>query len=311
MSRMTKRPWASGSVTRRADGRWWARLPATHGRRSLGLYATETEASDVLAAALEQLVEAPLEAPRLATWGAAWLATRPVRPKVLERDRARWRAYVERSELGRLTLAEIGPADVARWWRGLRGASGQPLAAQTRLNAAALVRGALAAACAHDGPLAGRTSPAQGLELPRGARARKDPGWTWLRQAELEQLLGCQAIPLRVRCTYAIAAYSGLRAGEIWALTWDDVDLERGVVVVRQSRAEPTKGGRPREVPLLGPARTAFEWLAELKRWPPTPADMRDDLLVLSGGASGAALRKAWEALTGLDASEPAPPAVG
>lgn len=262
----TTRPWASGSVSQRADGRFWARLPLTHGRRSLGIYQTREEAEAVLAAALEQLVEVPLAAPTLAIWGILWLGTRSVRASVLERDRARWRAYVERSELGGLTLAEISPSDVARWWRHLRGSKGQPLAAQTRLNAAALVRGALASACAHDGPLAGRTSPAQGLELPRGARARKDPGWTWMRQAELEQLLGCQAVPLSVRCTYAFAAFSGLRAGELWALTWDDVDVDRGVIIVRQSRAEATKGGRPREVPLLGPARAAFEWLRELPR---------------------------------------------
>lgn len=59
-----------GTVSRRADGRWWARLPHTHGRRSLGVYDTREEAEAVLAAALEQLVEAPLEAPTLAAWGA-------------------------------------------------------------------------------------------------------------------------------------------------------------------------------------------------------------------------------------------------
>lgn len=254
----SSRPWASGSIHVRPDGRFWARLPATHGRRSLGIFATRREAEEVLAAALEQLIAAPLTAPTLDTWGTDWLSTRGVRPTVLERDRDRWRAYIARSELGRLRLGEITELDVARWWKGLRGTRKAALAPQTKLNAAALVRGALGAACAPGGPLSGRQSPAVGLELPRGARARTDPGWTWLRQAELDQVIGCERIPARARAVYAVAAYSGLRAGELWGLGWADVDFERGVIVVRHSRREATKGGQPREVPMLAPVRAAL-----------------------------------------------------
>jgi integrase len=60
-------------------------------------------------------------------------------------------------------------------------------------------------------------------------------------------------------------AQSGLRAGEVLGLQWQDLDLERGTVLVQRSwsrqRIGPTKTGRARVVSALHPiAEASGEW---------------------------------------------------
>ena len=56
------------------------------------------------------------------------------------------------------------------------------------------------------------------------------------------------------RLALEIAAYAGLRAGEVRGLKWGDVDLERRLLIVRRSRCygaeAPPKSGHERMVPL-------------------------------------------------------------
>lgn len=46
------------------------------------------------------------------------------------------------------------------------------------------------------------------------------------------------------------AMHGGLRKGEVFGLTWDDIDLIQGEIHVRRSYDGPTKNGRSRVVPL-------------------------------------------------------------
>jgi integrase len=52
---------------------------------------------------------------------------------------------------------------------------------------------------------------------------------------------------------YALAIYTGLRAGEIAALQWPDVDLDQRLITVQRSFDGPTKSDRVRYVPILDP----------------------------------------------------------
>jgi integrase len=70
-------------------------------------------------------------------------------------------------------------------------------------------------------------------------------------EGEIRKLLA--AASPRLRPIIAILADTGFRRGELLSLTWSDVDLERGAVLVRHS-----KTGRGREVPLTARAKAAF-----------------------------------------------------
>ena len=55
----------------------------------------------------------------------------------------------------------------------------------------------------------------------------------WLYPDELLKLLSCERVPLEARRLYALATYLFVRAGELKALDWSDVDIERGIVCIR------------------------------------------------------------------------------
>ncbi len=60
---------------------------------------------------------------------------------------------------------------------------------------------------------------------------------------------------------YALAAYTGMRAGEIAGLEWADVDFERRLITVQRSFEGPTKSDCVRYVPILTPL------LGVLREW--------------------------------------------
>lgn len=70
----------------------------------------------------------------------------------------------------------------------------------------------------------------------------------WISAEDLARLYA--AIPEDYRPVCVLGSETGMRRGELLALDWRDVSLERGVVLVRKSKSK-----RPREVPLTGVAR--------------------------------------------------------
>lgn len=65
---------------------------------------------------------------------------------------------------------------------------------------------------------------------------------------------------------YAAAIYTGLRAGELAGLQWNDIDLHRRLITVQRSFDGPTKSDAIRHVPILDPILPLLrEW--KLK-WP-------------------------------------------
>jgi integrase len=106
--------------------------------------------------------------------------------------------------------------------------------------------------------------PVPGLDLPgeRGRRERVvDP-------ADVPVMLG--ALPADDRPVWAVAFMAGLRAGEIRALDWQDVDLAAGVIRVRRSWCDKSRGfvapkstAGTRTVPMAGALRDELlEWRA-------------------------------------------------
>ena len=94
------------------------------------------------------------------------------------------------------------------------------------------------------------------VQVPRIRLEREPQGrLRWLTQEEITKLLDAcsESRNKELRSAVVIAINTGLRLGELLGLTWDRVDLSRGVI-----RLEQTKSGRRREVPLNDASYRAF-----------------------------------------------------
>lgn len=84
---------------------------------------------------------------------------------------------------------------------------------------------------------------------------KKAKAYLW--PSEFLALVSCAKVPVRWRRLFALAVYTYARAGELAALTWEDVDLEHGILHihrsidrVRKRKAKATKGDAARRIPI-------------------------------------------------------------
>ena len=131
--------------------------------------------------------------------------------------------------------------------------------------------------------------------------------------AELRAILGAaQSIDRDLATMLRVWAQTGARAGEIFALRPEDVDLERGTILIRRTwsrgRVGPTKTGRERSVSVLHPVtETTSEWrpgvtpdsrvvLTQLRKLAVQPIDPTAFLFTRNGAPWGArALSAKWQ----------------
>lgn len=111
-------------------------------------------------------------------------------------------------------------------------------------------------------------NPFEKLDLPRGDGRRDN---TPLSEHEMLQIAD---VALDVHGDYGhtmkalvlVAAYTGMRAGELYALEWEDLDLEQETVHVQRATYEGAvglpKSNRKRVILLPPPARTALQNMA-------------------------------------------------
>jgi integrase len=92
-------------------------------------------------------------------------------------------------------------------------------------------------------------------KFPKPKVALFSTDYQWLRNDdEIRRFLGAaRDEDDHVFVFYALALYTGLRAGEIAALEWPDIDLDRRLIIVQRSFDGPTKSDRVRYVPILDP----------------------------------------------------------
>jgi len=255
-------------------GRWRARLPDAHGRRTVGTFDSYDDAAAALLEELEKLEGVPTPRGKLAgAYGSSVLAARAAsghyKAASVAKDVARWRVYVLEDRIAEIPVVDLDAGDVRQWLRRLltRG-----LAGQTVSNAITTLRAVMRRAVEDD---LRTDDPTAGVRLPKGARARTDAGWDWLRAGEIDALLDAlddrvRTSPRRLlvrrqsaRAIVTVAIFSGLRAGEIWGLPWDRVDLDAGRISVTWSYDDAPKAGL-RTVPILAPVREALErWRTE------------------------------------------------
>lgn len=151
--------------------------------------------------------------------------------------------------IGDMFVSAIAPPDVESFLAAARRKDGKPLAANSLRNIIRLLRllakAAIAAGLADRDFTLGITAP-----TPEGYT---DENPNLHTPDQLAALLG--AVPQRWLSMVVLDAYTGLRWGELSGLRWEDLDLERGLIKVRQSNwrgimvAPKTKGSK-RPVPL-------------------------------------------------------------
>ncbi len=224
---MGRRPF--GSVRRLPSGRWQASY-WQGGRRAVAplTFATKGDANAYLSATETDLRRGrwvdPLAARvRFAVWAEEWRATIvDLRPSTKARDLG----YLERYLLPAFGRTELGAIDhlSVRSWVAELSASG--LAPATTTKAAQLL-GKIMRAAVQVGLLA--TSPCEGIRLPRIERNEM----RFLEPSEVDDL--ARAIHPRYRAAVLLAAYGGLRAGELFGLRAKRVDLLRRTVAVAET----------------------------------------------------------------------------
>jgi integrase len=98
-------------------------------------------------------------------------------------------------------------------------------------------------------------SPLEAVEMPKLDNHKTE----FLKDDELSRLLETlQQWPCRESAAFVkFALFTGLRRGEMFKLTWDDVDFERGLI-----RLQEPKGGKTQTIPV---SNEALQVLKELK----------------------------------------------
>jgi len=269
---------------------WQARVPLSDGRRCLVDMPGIPEADEARAMALAPILarKAATAAPEpsdggetVKDWADRWLAERKARGIAsVGHDRSRLKNHV---------LPIIGPRPIAKVTREdvervvddldrkilLDTEDDEHLEWKTASNVWVIVTKMFDDAVnAKRRDLRARSdNPAKDVKGPERGEAKAKQ---YLYPSEFTRLVAFndeEKVPLRMRTLYAAAVYTFARAGELEALTWDDVDLEHGVIHITKAvdrktgEVKSTKSGETRRVPIEANLRPLLERLhAERKR---------------------------------------------
>lgn len=257
---MGRRANGEGSIFRRADGRWTASLSVGHGRRKHFLGRTREKVSLKLTEARKaQLDGLPIiiERQTFSQFAEPWLAT--ARPSLKPTT---WRRYEQLLRvhalpvLGRTSLTKVSPQHLQTLYaemeeRGAAPASIRQMHAVIHKMLRQAMRWNLVARNVAD-----LVSP------PRVPRTEMHV----LSPEEARRFLDA-ARSDRLEALYVLALTTGMRQGEILALHWKDVDLDRGTVNVQFTLhrttggwafTEPKSARSRRQIALTDTARSAL-----------------------------------------------------
>ncbi|MEA2901695.1 MAG: hypothetical protein QOH36_1582 [Actinomycetota bacterium] len=287
-----------GGVDRLPSGRYRVRLtdPATGARVSAGTFTNKADAEKAFASAVTAQDRGTWVAPRttltLADYSSQWLESRltskgaRLRPRVRELYEGQLRCHILPT-LGRAPLAKLRPTTVRSWYTALvdNGPS-----AITAAKCYRLLRAILNTAV-EDGLLA--VNPC----TIRGAGAERSPERIIPTLAQVAEL--ADTVDPRYRALVILAAFGGLRRGELFGLRRRHVDLTRGLVTVEAQRQQlahgelivgPPKSDAGRRTVAL-PPQAIVALQSHLDRWTGPAAD---DWVFT--GAKGGPLRDAvWQ----------------
>lgn len=253
---------ADVSVTRLPSGRWRAQVydPATGTNVSVstllggpGTFATKTEAKRAREKARERLGECRAAVITLAAFWQRWtsdpLFARPKESTNIH-NRERTKGFV--ALYGARPIAEIDDAIVADWLAG-GPRNGTVPALRAMFNDAASAKAGRIV----------RSNPFARLGISRGPGCRHEQPPT---EEQVCKIVRCarELTTPSFAAWLQVAAFTGLRPGELDALRRENVDLNRSRILVVEQFSAATrtftlpKNGQTREAPLTNAAREAL-----------------------------------------------------
>jgi integrase len=244
-----RRGHGEGSIRRRADGRYEGRVDVGRDERGKRIRrsvfgrtkAEVVEKLDGVRGKVRRGVPLVDERQTVAVyleWWAEHVAPTTVREATAEGYRGTIRRYVI-PYIGRVKLAQLAPQHVQEMMTGLEA---KGLAPATRKQARAVLRRALRHAERWD--LVVRNAAAL-VDAPKGGQVRPARPLT---AGEAKALLAAAA-DHRLEAVVYVMVTVGLRPGELRAVRWIDLDLDRGVLDVTGSLQPREGGGQVRDEP--------------------------------------------------------------
>jgi len=248
-----RRGFGQGSVYRRGAGGSWRICWREGGRqRYASGFPTRELAEQVLRKVLSDIAAGraglppdPKGIPTLAELADDWLERRKTTHRSAGDDRGRWTLHLK-PHLGHLRPDEVDPALLRRivevkLGAGLSSSTARLLMRLVSTFFSDLVERQLA-----------QRNPAKAL--PRATRRLIRPSHDPRTTPFLEQRSDIRrvflALPEPINLAFAVGALGGLRTGEVLALRWEHIDLERQRIHVQESTGGPLKDEDSRIVPI-------------------------------------------------------------
>ncbi len=227
-----RRSNGAGAVRQLPSGRWQGRHRGPDGvmRPAPVTFDTKMDAGAWLAGQVRDVDRGTWAAPQpageaqgaptLRSYSTAWLAARELKP----RTRLLYQGLLDRHvlpALGDVELTRLTPTTVRNWYATLDAS-----APTQRAHTYSLLRSVLATAVSDD------LTPSNPCRIRGGGSARPQHTTKMASLAELEVMV--DAVPEHRRPLLLLAAWCGLRFGELAELRRGDVDLEAGVLRVQR-----------------------------------------------------------------------------
>lgn len=232
---MAKRGQGEGTISKRPDGTWWARITVgrdTEGKQKRRAFygKTRKEVQEKLTAALNEVNNNTYIEPSKMTveqWLQMWLKTYKkgfVRDSTYDSYRVKMKAVIER--IGDIKMKNLQPDMIQNCINDLNTvwSQGTVAAALTILKVAmdqAVDNGII------------KTNVAARCKIPRG-KVRENRAMT----KEEQEMFIEKAKTTRYGDIFLIALATGARIGELIALTWDDVDFAKNLITINKTASQ-------------------------------------------------------------------------
>ena len=261
-STKTRSPSGMGTISLRADNRWWSRITLDDGKRKAFYGHTEAEVREKLIKALGEKQKGTLiskRVPTLKEFIPEWL-DEVARPKLKASTHLRYSQLFNKHilpSLGKHNLVKLSPQHLQRFYNDKLAAG---LAPRTVGHMHRALRVSLETALRWGYV---QRNVCNLVAPPRVSRADYQVFTPEQARRFLESI---QGDPLEAY--YILALTTGMRSGEIRGLRWDDLDMEKGIVTVKRSirrvdnkgwvESEPKTKKSWRVIPLIQPAMVAL-----------------------------------------------------